>query len=37
MLSFGLIVLITFVVVILGVHLWCEFSELRDQEHSERP
>ena len=34
MMSFGLIVLVTFVLVILGVHLWCRFSELQDQNQA---
>jgi hypothetical protein len=36
MMSFGLIVLVTFVLVILGVHLWCRFSESQDQAHARR-
>jgi hypothetical protein len=36
MMSFGLIVLVTFVLVILGVHMWCRFSELQDQAHARR-
>jgi hypothetical protein len=36
MMSFGLIVLVTFVLVILGVHMWCRFSELQDQAHPRR-
>ncbi|MGH3695351.1 MAG: hypothetical protein ACRDRX_15415 [Pseudonocardiaceae bacterium] len=29
--SFSLIVLVAFVLVILGVHFWCGLSELQDQ------
>ncbi len=36
MMSFGLIVLVTFVLVILGVHIWCSLSELQDQAHARR-
>lgn len=36
MMSFGLIVLVTFVLVILGVHVWCRLSELQDQERAGR-
>ena len=36
MMSFGLIVLVTLVLVILGVHLWCRFSESQDQAHARR-
>ena len=36
MMSFGLIVFVTFVLVILGVHIWCRFSELQDQTHTRR-
>jgi hypothetical protein len=34
--SYGLIILVTFVLVILGVHIWCRFSELQDEAHARR-
>ncbi len=36
MMSFGLIVLVTFGLVIVGVHLWCRFSESQDPAHARR-
>ncbi len=36
MMSFGLIVLVAFVLVIFGVHMWCRFSELQDQAQAGR-
>jgi hypothetical protein len=36
MMSFGLIVLVTFVLAIIGVHIWCRLSELQDQAHARR-
>ena len=36
MMSFGLIVLVTFVLVILGIHLWCRHSELQSLPRARR-
>jgi hypothetical protein len=34
--SFGLIVLVTFVLVILGIHLWCHLHDLRNPPSAHR-
>jgi hypothetical protein len=36
MMSFGLIVLVAFILAILGVHAWCSLSELRDPPRTKR-
>lgn len=36
MISFGLIVLVAFILAILGVHAWCSLSELRHPPRTKR-
>lgn len=36
MISFGLIVLVAFILAILGVHAWCSLSELRHPPRTTR-